>query len=142
MNILFYMEKTADVIDWRLLWRGENIGLSSCFQCDHHCSQKREVVVELEPERKRYNDRTRGWKDVLWRWTKRPWAKEFREPLEAEKDKATDFCSKASGRNVALPVLDIFDFRLLTSRTVRVWICVVLSCYIWVICCSNNRKFL
>jgi len=39
------------------------------------------------------------WSNMLWSWRKRPQAKEYRQPVQAEKGKETDFPLRASGRN-------------------------------------------
>lgn len=74
---------------------GENLGLSWWIHCDHQPSHKREVA-DLETGRKRCDDSTRGWNHVLWRWKKRPWAKDFRQLLEAANNKETDSYLKSS----------------------------------------------
>lgn len=60
--------------------------------------------VEKKWEQSGCDHKTTCWSDMLWRWRKRPWAKECSWPLEA-KGQGSGFSPEACRRNAALPTL-------------------------------------
>lgn len=57
-------------------------------KCNNHkCpnNYKRKEEEDFTAQRRQCDSESRDWSDALWRWRKRPQAKEYRGPLEAEK---------------------------------------------------------
>lgn len=55
-------------------------------------------------EGREVDDGSRDWSDVLQRWRKRSRAEEFRQPLEAEKPKESNFSPRVSSKPCRHPV--------------------------------------